>query len=108
MKELIEAGGNVNEHDDDGLSPLAAAVIARNSTGVDLLLTHGALPNARAYMNCTPLHLATCRCIDEVLLCIIRLLIMSGANVNASLDGGYTPLMTLGRGVLTKFTVVAE
>lgn len=58
-------------------------------------------------MNCSPLHLAIFRCVDKASMCILRLLVMSGADVNATLDGGYTPLMILSRLPSTELVVEA-
>ena len=75
---LIEAGANVNIHDDFGESPLSECVCDNEPETVKLLIANGANLNARDDEGSTPLFSAIiCRQPE-----IVRLLIENGAEVN--------------------------
>lgn len=60
VKELLKAGADVNDKDDDGQTPLIWATRGGHRAMVWLLLSQGALPSERDNQGCTPLmHAAT-------------------------------------------------
>jgi len=74
---LLKAGSNLEAADSNGKTPLQWAVERQNTGGVRLLLKAGAKVNAQDRYGNTPLHLGTGS------IEILKLLVTSGANVNA-------------------------
>ncbi|MEW6358100.1 MAG: ankyrin repeat domain-containing protein [Planctomycetota bacterium] len=86
VRRLVRIVGDIDAKDTGGRT---APHRARSVVVAQLLLDRGANVNAKAYtLDMTPLHLA----IDEVRQDIARLLIASGADVNARDRTGSTPL----------------
>ncbi|MFA6775915.1 MAG: ankyrin repeat domain-containing protein [Sphaerochaetaceae bacterium] len=87
IEDLIRHGANVNAHDDDGITPLMAAVSSpvRQRAAIRYLLRSGADPNATDKQGMTALH-KVIHTGDATLLC------EKGADIN-TLDGkGQSPL----------------
>ena len=69
---LINSGANPNLVQDDGLSPLHAAVIRQNILIVKLLLKSGADPNIKTKIyNQSPVHIAIKNDVDPMILLVL-------------------------------------
>ena len=90
IKYLIEnSGANVNEKNNDGVSPLAGCCQFGNDRVVNYLISKGADLNARdATQSKYPLHFATAMGHVNV----IKALLDAGADVNITDCYGFTPL----------------
>jgi ankyrin repeat protein len=82
---LLVMGGDVEERDNSGRTPLAHAVDRDREDIVRLLLEKGADPEVKDLLGRTPLALAT----QES---IVRLLLEKGVNLDAPGIDGHTPL----------------
>jgi ankyrin repeat protein len=94
---LVDQGAQVHLASKNELAvmPLHSAAAARHTGIVDLLLRHGADPNARQRSSFTPLHSAAHNGQTEMVL----LLLAAGADIAARSDEGLTPLqLALDRG----------
>ena len=100
VQGLIRTGGDANapctvrsSPPDSGSTPLHIATNSwlDNRDKVEILLTAGALPNARTFKGWTPLHEAVANPGPSV-LAVIHLLISGGADVDARTEKGQTPL----------------
>lgn len=90
VRALIEAGTDVNEPLNQGITPLHAAVISNQENIAAVLLQAGAKVNATdPTTEATPLHLAALYGREG----IAKLLIQKGARVNAVMKFGITPLL---------------
>ena len=87
---MLSRGANPNIQDNNGNTPLHAAVHSNNKKIVRLLLTHGANPNIQDYFGDTPLHIVVKE--DGYRDEIVRLLLNHGANPNLQGLYGWTPL----------------
>ena len=85
---LIANGADVNEKNDDGVTPLHYAALKGHKEIVELLIAKGADVNAKDDEGATPLHSAAYGGHKE----IVELLIAKGADVNAKGRYGRTPL----------------
>ena len=91
VKNLAEAGANVNVVNTDGFTPLHAAVESENPEVVRYLLQRGAKINTATVQDgTTPLHTACYKGNKE----IAQILIVAGANIEAKTVHGATPLVT--------------
>ncbi|MDO5305663.1 MAG: ankyrin repeat domain-containing protein, partial [bacterium] len=91
VKNLAEAGANVNVVNADGFTPLHAAVESENPEVVRYLLQRGAKINTATVQDgTTPLHTACYKGNKE----IAQILIVAGANIEAKTVHGATPLVT--------------
>ncbi len=88
VKPLLDAGAVLTATDNLGWTPLMAAVAAKSSELVGVLLTHGANPNHVARED-TPLTIAA----SESELGIVTLLLNQGADPDLRRPDGWTPLM---------------
>jgi cytohesin len=89
VKNLVEAGTDVNVKDKGGETPLFSAVISDNSDVAKFLISEGADVNAKDNIGVTPLNFATrARGKKDM----VELLISKGADVNAKDERGITPL----------------
>ncbi|XP_014790700.1 uncharacterized protein LOC106884030 isoform X2 [Octopus bimaculoides] len=92
MRYLLEhCDADIEQRDTNGttpVTPLWLAVERRNVEAVDILLEHDADVNAKGEGDCPIILLAA----QNVNLQIVESLILSGANMNASDEWGYTPL----------------
>ncbi len=95
LTELLENGADANTHDDTGATALHVAAYVGNVDAANLLLKHGANPNAECtnvIAGPTPLHYATYRA-QVPKAAIIIALIEAGANKKVrSINNGDTPL----------------
>jgi ankyrin repeat protein len=81
--------GAINRQDDEGMTPLAGAVVQENVGVVTFLLDHGADPNIPNKNGLTPLEHACGRDKANALV-LAQLLISKGALVNATNVTGFT------------------
>lgn len=88
VRAAVQAGGNVNERDRDGRSPLHHACIQGNEDIGDLLLASGADVAPSDDNGMTPLHFAA----SHNQLKIGKRLLDEGAPVDARDSNGNTPL----------------
>jgi ankyrin repeat protein len=88
LRAAIEAGGDVNERDKDGRTPLHHACIENDQTIVDLLLASKADVAPVDNDGWTPLHFAARNHHVE----IVRTLLQSGSPVDVIDSHGNTPL----------------
>jgi len=78
----------INMEDDEGMTPLACAVVQQHADTVAFLLEHGADPNIPNHNGLTPLEHA-CGRDKSVALPLVKLLLARGAEVNhTNRDGG--------------------
>ena len=90
VRQLIQAGADVNAKNKDGWTPLMiAAALNSNPEVLKVLLEAGADVNAQKEDGVTPLMVAAIKNTPEVL----KVLIEAGADVNAKDTDGLTPLM---------------
>ena len=95
IKKAVDAGANVNLPVDDNNpnyneTMLSKAVMDRDITAVNFLISLGADVNAKNSNNDTPLHTATFYYGGNTK--ILQILIANGANVNAKGVRNFTPL----------------
>lgn len=87
---LLDAGAKVASKDNSGADALSAAALNGNTDNVEILLAHGAKPDAHVTPNqFTPLFFAAWRQDSKM----AKMLIAAGADVNATDAGGNTALM---------------
>ncbi|MFO1153210.1 MAG: ankyrin repeat domain-containing protein [Rhodospirillales bacterium] len=90
VRDLLDAGANVNAHTDNGSTPLHGALYYRYPQTAELLIWRGADINARTTpQGVTPLHQAAWSDMPDS----CRLLLWRGADPNARTIEGVTPLM---------------
>ncbi len=87
IEYLLDAGANADAEPGNGMTPLFAAVLARNAEIVSALLARGADPNAPS-LGWSPLHLAA----GYGRVDIVQLLLAAGAAPNVQTGQGDTPL----------------
>lgn len=98
LAELIDGGGDVDEHAADGFTPLQLAAFFGQAEVVDVLLARGADVGtaARNPMRVQALHSAVAgpdSGVDRATVArIARALVEAGADVDARQHGGFTPL----------------
>jgi ankyrin repeat protein len=91
VRVLLERGDSIEDRDDDGWTPLTAAVCRGNSEVVQLLLERKADVEARDGKGYTPLlHAVSYN--DRAK--IVKQLLLAGADPAATDSNGYTPLST--------------
>ncbi len=88
LSALLESGGQIDQLDSDGRTPLMHAVIDRNHDLAVLLLKWKANPNIQEKGSWTALHFAAQECETRM----VRLLLENGAEVDAKDEYGNTPL----------------
>ncbi len=98
VRELADAGIDVNAKDDEGLSPLHRAVRNGETEVVETLIAAGADVNAKDNDGESPLHRAARSGETEV----VETLIAAGADVNAKDNYGESPLHRAARNSETK------
>lgn len=93
VKLLLEFGANVNMRDSNNEIPLFSAIIGGNTDIVKLLIDHGYFVELKKVINgFTPLVIADSYNYDDRYFEICKLLLENGANANAQIDTGNTPL----------------
>ncbi|MBN1629331.1 MAG: ankyrin repeat domain-containing protein, partial [Thermoleophilia bacterium] len=94
LTRLFEEGADVNARAHSGTTPLHLAVGAGHAAAAAFLLDHGAYTEAGAQQgHTTPLFdAASCRN-PRASADVTRLLLQRGANPNATVPGGQTPLI---------------
>ena len=103
VRFLLDSNIEMNNGDDEGLTPLHLASRGNNTEVVRVLLDAGATPNAAMNDGATPLHLASRYKNTEV----VRALLDAGATPNAAMDDGATPLhLAAASGKLTDVVVL--
>jgi ankyrin repeat protein len=80
------ADPNVQSHNEIRVTPLHAAVDRKDQTLVEILLSHGANPNATEFLGGTPLHTAAMGGMDS----IARMLVRHGADPTLKMNDGRT------------------
>ena len=89
IKLLVESGANLNASDGTGWSPLTTAVVSGKLKIVSLLISYNLDVNVTTEKGLlSPIHLAGYHKHQD----IMKLLIKSGANLNALDGAGYSPL----------------
>lgn len=89
MQDLLDQGADVNVQNVRGVTPLFAAIIAKNEAMVDWLLARNANPNVKSSVGDNPM-IEAARSGNEALL---KKLIKGGGDVNLANTLGSTPLM---------------
>ena len=89
-KDLIAKGVNLDAKDAEHWTPLHWAAKYLHHEIMELLLQHGANPQARSRQGNTPLHVATS--MRRATTKMLELLFQKGASVNAKNLQGWTPL----------------
>lgn len=89
---LVRGGADVNTRNIDRDTPLHRAVANDHHHVVSLMLRHDSDVNSIDDAGNTPLHLAAARANKLINLLIVKLLIDSGADLNAKNGKGWTPL----------------
>ena len=88
LKQLIDAGRNVNAKDSLKRTPLFVAAFCNRPEVENFLIDKGGAVNARDFLGMTPLHAAVLVGGSEA----AKVLILKGANVNMRNTAGFTPL----------------
>ena len=95
VSEALEYGGDINEQDENGRSPLFYAMEYLQAPDIlALIRDRGADPAARDRHGMTPLHylLGLCQGEDKEILPIVQVLLKAGIDVNARDIYGRTPI----------------
>lgn len=90
MRALLDAGARVDEHDEEGLTPLHWAVLSNQVANAELLIEHGADVNRVDRHGMTPLLYAAS--IDFGDSRMVDLLLRHGAKTDARTPDGLTAL----------------
>ena len=80
------ADPNIHSRNQIQVAPLHAAVDRKDQTLVEILLSHGADPNAVEFLGGTPLHTAAMAGADS----IVRMLVLHGADTTLKMKDGRT------------------
>ena len=88
VSALVDAGIDVNSHDEQQNTPLIYAAFAGKAEIVSILLDAGAQVNRTGSYKATPLHAAAYAAKPNV----AKLLLKAGANVHARAESSRTPL----------------
>src|SRR5690606_1398910 len=89
IKKLISADPNcINVKDNDGITPLSAAILAGKRPVIDLLISKGADIAVKDEEGITALHLAA----TAGDAATVRQLLAKGANPSVKSNTGFTPL----------------
>ena len=89
IRLFVEKGANVNEQDEEGASPLCAAVVQGEADAADELILLGATVDLLTNKGNT----ALCYAVQMGETELVRVLLKHGANVNIRNARGRTPLM---------------
>ncbi|KAJ1326901.1 ankyrin repeat domain-containing protein 50 [Microdochium nivale] len=95
LKLLLDHGANIEDHDGEGLTPLALAARLGCGGAVELLLEHNAQVEARDKLGRTPLHYAVYAAVHIQLhkpTQVLEMLLDSGAPIEAADNTGHTAL----------------
>ena len=93
VRWVLDQGVEIEYYDDEGISPLAAAINKEAPDSVDvvaLLLDRGANVNAKGTLDVTPLHIAAANGSSTV----VQILLDRGADPWA-FDSDYTPMLPI-------------
>ena len=88
VEALLDAGANVNAHNNDGWTPLMGAAFKGQTTTAAKLLAHGANVNAARNDGWTALMLAA----DDDYASTVAVLLANGADVAAKNEDGETAM----------------
>lgn len=88
LKQLIDAGRNVNAMDSLKRTPLFVAAFCNQAEVENLLIDKGSVVNAMDFLGMSPLHAAVLVGGNEA----AKVLILKGANINLRNTAGFTPL----------------
>lgn len=88
IRGLLEKGANINDSDENGVTPLHCAVIKENVDFTALLLEKGARVNAQDIRGNAPLHIA----VHKLCTTLVKLLLDWKADVNCGDKNGVLPL----------------
>ena len=95
IDSLISKGADINARNDEGMTPLMAAIIREKKDSLEHLIKRGARINVETSEKLTPLHVALSRGFYDG----VNTLIQSGAKLDARDKYGNTPLhMAIGMG----------
>jgi ankyrin repeat protein len=89
LEALLAAGGKVDSRTSTGYHLLEYAIGDNNAASLEILLKHGANPNASSFQGDTPLHYAARKTVDAK---FFELLFDYKADPNVRNDYGRTPL----------------
>lgn len=92
VTQCIAQGGDLNQADSDGWTPLHWAVVTASPKAADALLAAGADPNPLDDDNTTPIGMVSPMADPQISVALLRIFAAGGADLNAEDDYKETPL----------------